>query len=487
MHNFTLKEICSGLRKREFSTVDLVLHYFERIESSQRDLNSFISNRSRKELIEEAKAADSARSHGDDRPLLGLPIAHKDLFCTRGIPTTCGSKTLANFIPPYDAFVVERLKKAGTILLGKTNLDEFAMGSSNEHSYFGRVANPWALDRVSGGSSGGSAAAVAARLVPIATGTDTGGSVRLPASYCNLVGFKPTYGTISRWGMIAFSSSLDQAGLFGRSVADIAPIFEELAKHDPRDATSTLNPDLSIDLNPRPEIIKGLKIGLIKEFFSENLDPETKAMVLRATDKYKEMGAELCEVSFPLFDYSLPCYYIIACSECSSNLARYDGIRYGYRTEKSKNLDNFYRKNRGQGLGDEVKHRIILGVHALSSEFYNDCFLKAQKLRRLLSNQLKGLFQEVDILLTPTANREALKFGEKMNDRVGMYMTDTFTTPASLLGTCALSLPAGLKNGLPIGFQLIGSPGQDQRLLEIAHQFQLVTDYHLAIPRKFVD
>ncbi len=479
MHEKTIAELKQGLANKEFSATELTEHYLNRIKKYDSALNSFITLCEENALVE-AKLADQAIASGKTEALTGIPIAHKDIFCTTGIKTSCGSRMLDNFIAPYDATFVEKYKAAGSILLGKTNMDEFAMGSSNESSFYGPVKNPWDLKCVPGGSSGGSSAAVAARLVPMASGTDTGGSIRQPAALCGITGIKPTYGRISRYGMIAFASSFDQAGIFTYTAEDAAIMLNVAAGHDVKDSTSvdTPVPDYTKELN---QSLKGLKIGLPKEYFIDDLDKNTAAKIHEAIEVYRRLGASIHEISLPNTELGIPVYYIIAPAECSSNLARYDGVRYGYRCENPKDLMDLYIRSRTEGFGEEVKRRILTGTYVLSSGFYDAYYLKAQKIRRLISNDFKAAFEQVDLILSPTTPAPAFEIGSKQ-DPVSMYLCDIFTVSANLAGIPAISIPAGFVGNLPIGLQLMGNYFSESRLLNAAHMYQRETDWHKKIP-----
>ncbi|MFV1872218.1 MAG: Asp-tRNA(Asn)/Glu-tRNA(Gln) amidotransferase subunit GatA [Oleiphilus sp.] len=483
MFNKTVKELSTGLAKGEFSSTELTKHFLNRIETLDSGINSFITVTAETALAE-AAAADQCIAQGNAGPWTGIPLAHKDIFCTAGIKTTCGSKMLDNFISPYDATLVSNFKHAGAVCLGKTNMDEFAMGSSNETSFFGKVINPWSqdVDLVPGGSSGGSAAAVAARLTPIATATDTGGSIRQPASLCGLTGLKPTYGRVSRYGMIAFASSLDQAGPMARTAEDAAMMLNVMSGHDPKDSTSINKdvPDYTQDLN---KSIKGLKIGLPKEFFNEHLSPELQSVLQTAIKELTSLGAEFKEISLPHSDLSVPAYYVIAPAECSANLSRFDGVRFGHRCDDPKDLMDLYLRSRSEGFGQEVKRRILIGTYALSAGYYDAYYRKAQQVRRLIKNDFVEAFKDVDIILGPTSPSEAFGFNAKGDDPVKMYLEDIFTISTNLAGLPGMSLPAGLINKLPIGMQLIGNYFDEARMLNVAHQFQTVTDWHTLAPK----
>jgi aspartyl-tRNA(Asn)/glutamyl-tRNA(Gln) amidotransferase subunit A len=480
MHTKTIVEQLAALKSGDISSRELTQLYLDRIKVLGKRYNTFITTTG--ELALEAAAqADADRANGREHPLGGIPIAHKDIFCTKGIKTSCGSRMLDNFISPYDATVVQNLSSAGAILIGKTNMDEFAMGSSNENSYYGTVRNPWDLERVPGGSSGGSATAVAARLCSAATGTDTGGSIRQPASLCGISGLKPTYGRISRWGMVAFASSLDQAGPMTRTAADAALMLGSMAGHDPKDSTSLIDPvpDYCATLN---DSISGKKLGLCKEYFEGGLDPRVQQCIMDAVLELEKMGAVISEVSLPNTKQSVPAYYVIAPAECSANLARYDGVRFGHRCENPKDLDDLYRRSRSEGFGTEVKRRIMLGTFALSAGYYDAYYRKAQQIRRLIKNDFVGAFNEVDMLIGPISPTPAFRIGEKIGDPVTMYMQDIFTIARNLAGLPAASFPAGFVDGLPVGMQVIGNYLDEGSILQLGHQFQKCTDWHQRAP-----
>ncbi|MDZ7889798.1 MAG: Asp-tRNA(Asn)/Glu-tRNA(Gln) amidotransferase subunit GatA [Pseudomonas sp.] len=483
MQQLTLAEIARALAAKEFSASELSSHLLARIKALDPQLNSFISL-TEELAMSQAKAADSRRAAGESGALLGAPLAHKDLFCTQGIRTSCGSKILDNFKAPYDATVVDKLAAAGTVTLGKLNMDEFAMGSSNESSYYGAVKNPWDLSRVPGGSSGGSAAAVAARLIPAATGTDTGGSIRQPAALTNLTGLKPTYGRVSRWGMIAYASSLDQGGPLARTAEDCALLLQAMAGFDAKDSTSV---DQPIDdyLAALSQPLNGLRIGLPKEYFGAGLDPRIADKVMAVVEALKKLGATVKDISLPNMQHAIPAYYVIAPAEASSNLSRFDGVRFGYRCENPVNLEDLYKRSRGEGFGAEVKRRIMVGTYALSAGYYDAYYLKAQKIRRLIKNDFVAAFNDVDVILGPTTPNLAWKLGEKNNDPVAQYLEDIYTITANLAGIPGLSMPAGFVDGLPVGVQLLAPYFQEGRLLNVAHQYQQVTDWHTQAPAGF--
>src|SRR5690554_261539 len=481
MHDKTITELAAALKAGEFSSVELTEALLRRIEAHNPELNAFITV-TREPALQAAREADAARAAGKAGPLTGIPIAHKDIFCTAGVRTSCGSKMLNSFVSPYDATVVEKLKAAGVVMLGKTNMDEFAMGSSNETSYYGPVKNPWKLDAVPGGSSGGSAAAVAARLVPGVTATDTGGSIRQPAAMCGISGLKPTYGRVSRYGMIAFASSLDQGGPMARTAEDLALLLNNMAGFDPRDSTCIDRevPDYTATLN---EPLKGLKIGLPKEYFSDQLSPAMEEQVRNAVREYEKLGATVKEVSLPNAKLAIAAYYVIAPAEASANLSRFDGVRYGYRCADPKDLDDLYTRTRAEGFGNEVKRRILVGTYALSAGYFDAYYLKAQKVRRLIQQDFINAFKEVDVLMSPVSPTPAFKQGEKNTDLVSMYLEDVFTIAINLAGIPAMSVPAGFVDGLPVGLQIIGDYFSEARLLNAAHQFQQVTDWHQREPQ----
>ncbi len=480
MHNKSVAELSAGLQKGEFSSEELTQAYLERIETLDKNLNSFITVTAEQALTA-ARNADQMRQAGKAGSLTGIPVAQKDIFCTEGVRTSCGSKMLDNFISPYNATVVERLNAAGMVMLGKTNMDEFAMGSSNENSYYGPVRNPWDQKAVPGGSSGGSAAAVAAQIAPLATGTDTGGSIRQPASLCGVTGLKPTYGRISRYGMIAFASSLDQAGPLARSAEDAAMVLNAMAGFDPHDSTSVDRevPDYTANLT---ESIEGLRIGLPAEFFAEGLDDGIANVIQAALKEYEKMGAKLVDISLPNSGLSVPTYYVVAPAECSSNLSRFDGVRFGYRCDDPLDLEDLYKRSRGEGFGAEVKRRIMIGTYALSAGYYDAYYLKAQQLRRLISDDFRQAFEQVDVIMGPTAPSVAFDIGEKSDDPVSMYLSDIYTIAVNLAGLPGMSIPAGFVDNRPVGLQVIGNYFTESRLLNVAHQYQLATNWHRQVP-----
>ena len=480
MIDYSITELSNALRSGKFSSVELVQHYLQRIEAIDPQLNSFITITEQQALAAAANA-DALLRQGNDSPLLGIPIGHKDIFCTDGVRTSCGSKMLDNFIAPYSATAVSKLNDAGTISLGKLSMDEFAMGSSNETSFYGAVNNPWDTERVPGGSSGGSAAAVAAKLVVAATGTDTGGSIRQPAAFCGVTGIKPTYGRVSRYGMVAFSSSLDQGGIFARSAEDAALLLQTMSGHDPLDSTSIDQPapDLTSGIN---QSIAGLRIGVVKEFFSEELDGQVATAVQTALAELEKLGAVLVDISLPKNKLAIPAYYVIASAEASANLARYDGVRYGHRADDPVDLEDLYKRSRTEGFGTEVKRRILTGTFVLSSGYYDAYYLQAQKVRRLIRDEFVEQFKEVDLIAGPTTPTTAFKKRAHSDDPVAMYLSDIYTTAVNLAGLPALSIPGPAVDGLPVGLQLIGNFLQEDLLLRTAHQLQQATDWHLQSP-----
>jgi aspartyl-tRNA(Asn)/glutamyl-tRNA(Gln) amidotransferase subunit A len=483
MHDKTIVELAKGLRNKEFSSTELTRTYLDRIAAINPTLNAFVTVTG-EQALSQAGVADRRLAAGDAGLLTGIPIAQKDIFCTQGVRTSCGSRMLDNFIAPYDATVVEHFQQAGAVMLGKLNMDEFAMGSSNETSYYGPVRNPWNTETVPGGSSGGSAAAVAARLAPGATGTDTGGSIRQPASFCGITGLKPTYGLVSRYGMIAFASSLDQGGPMARTAEDCALMLQVMAGFDPKDSTSVDRPvpDYAAGLN---QSLEGLRIGLPKEFFGEGLDADIARLIDEAVGEYQKLGATVKEVALPNMNLSAPAYYVVAPAECSSNLARFDGVRFGYRCENPKDLADLYTRSRGEGFGAEVKRRILIGTYVLSAGYYDAYYLKAQKIRRLISEDFKQAFEEVDVIMGPTSPSVAFRFGEKSADPIAMYLSDIYTIAVNLAGLPGMSVPVGFSKGLPVGMQIIGNYFSESRLLNIAHRYQQVTDWHVQAPKAF--
>ena len=478
----TLKQLSQALAAKEVSSVELSTLFLDRIERLNPDINAFVTV-DREKTLAMAAAADARIAAGTAGPLTGIPIAQKDIFCAEGWRTTCGSKMLADFVAPYDATVIEKMHRdAGLVSLGKTNMDEFAMGSSNETSFFGPVKNPWDRTRVPGGSSGGSAAAIAARLAPAATGTDTGGSIRQPAALCNLTGLKPTYGVVSRYGMIAYASSLDQGGPMGATAEDCALLLNTMAGFDARDSTSLERPaeDYTRSLE---QPLAGLRIGLPKEFFAAGCDAGVMAAVQEAINEYRRLGATIVDVSLPNSHLSVPAYYVIAPAEASSNLSRFDGVRYGYRAPDYGNLDDMYMKTRAQGFGEEVKRRILIGTYVLSHGYYDAYYLQAQRIRRLIANDFVDAFRSCDVILGPTSPTTAFKLGEKSADPVQMYLSDIYTIAVNLAGLPGMALPCGFAGGLPVGLQLIGNYFDEARLLNVAHRYQQATDWHQRRPQ----
>ncbi|MEI7948699.1 MAG: Asp-tRNA(Asn)/Glu-tRNA(Gln) amidotransferase subunit GatA [Gammaproteobacteria bacterium] len=473
-------ELARSLARKDFTSVELTRAYLERIDQHNPQLNAYVTVTGEQALVQ-AQAADQARAAGTAAPYAGIPFAHKDIFCTSGVRTACGSRMLDNFIAPYDATVVEKMRQAGMVMLGKTNMDEFAMGSSNETSWYGPVKNPWNHTLVPGGSSGGSAAAVAAHLCPAATATDTGGSIRQPASFCGLTGIKPTYGRISRWGMIAFASSLDQAGVLTRSAEDAAILMQMMSGFDPKDSTSVdvPVPDYLATLD---QPLKGLRIGLPKQHFAVGLNPEVEKQIRAALSEFEKQGAVLKEISLDNSHLSVSAYYVLAPAEASANLSRYDGVRFGYRCDKPVDLEDMYKRTRGEGFGDEVKRRIMIGTYALSAGYYDAYYIKAQKVRRLIKDDFDRAFREVDVIMGPTSPHTAFPLGSKTKDPVTMYLEDIYTIAVNLAGLPGLSVPAGLVNGLPIGLQIVGRDFSEAQLLNLAHRFQQATDWHTHTP-----
>lgn len=483
LHHLSVHELADGLKNKQFSSHELVEHFTSRIDSLDGQINSFIT-KDFDNALKHAELADKLRAEGDARPLLGVPMAHKDNLCTQGVLTSAGSKILSNFVSPYNATVVENIANAGFVSLGKLNMDEFAMGSDNESSYFGAVHNPWDTARVPGGSSGGSAAAVASGFVPVATGSDTGGSIRQPASFCGITGIKPTYGRVSRYGMIAYASSLDQAGTFGKSALDCAYLLAPMTGHDPKDATSINRPSedyvadiLATDTDGKP--LTGKKIGVAKAYFGAGLDSEVEKSIRTALAKYEELGAEIVEVDITDPAVTLATYYLLAPAEASSNLSRYDGVRFGYRCENPKDLHDLYTRSRSEGFGAEVQRRIIMGTYALSAGYFDAYYTKAQKVRRLIVDDFKKAFEKCDIIASPTAPTPAYKLGESL-DPASIYLLDVYTIGVNLAGLPALSHPVGQANGLPVGLQLISKHWAESELLKTAHIYQSHTDFHQA-------
>ncbi len=483
MLNQPLAELSRALAAGDFSSVELTEFFLERVESRDRALNGFITVTAERAL-DQARQADSRRRSNDASPLTGVPYAHKDLFCTRGVLTTCGSKMLHNFRSPYDATVTEKLNAAGMVMLGKTNMDEFAMGSSGETSHFGPTRNPWDVERVPGGSSSGSAAAVAARLAPCATGTDTGGSVRQPASLCGVTGLKPTYGRVSRYGIVAYASSLDQAGVFGVSAEDCALLLGEIAGFDAKDSTSADRPTPDY-VRALEQDVKGLRVGVPVEYLSEGVDPGVKSVIEDAIRCFAGMGCEIVEITLPASRLAIPAYYVLAPAECSSNLARYDGVRYGYRCELPEDLEDLYFRSRAEGFGAEVKRRILIGTYVLSKGYYDAYYLKAQRARRKIRDDFIAAFGRVDAILGPVSPTTAFRLGEKSDDPVKMYLSDVYTIAINLAGLPGLALPAGFSDELPVGMQLIGNHFSEASLLALGHRYQRETDWHRRVPPGF--
>ncbi len=481
MLNYSLKQMGAALRAKEISSVELTRLYLERIAAHNPVYNAYITT-DEKTSLEQACLADEMLAKGEAQPLTGIPIAQKDIFCAKGWRTTCGSRMLSDFIAPYDAHVIEQFNKAGAINLGKTNMDEFAMGSSNETSYFGSVRNPWDQERVPGGSSGGAAAAVAARLCAAATGTDTGGSIRQPAALCGISGIKPTYGTVSRYGMIAFASSLDQAGPMARSAEDCALLLNLMTGFDERDSTSLQREkeDYARDLD---QPLKGLRIGLPKEFFAEGLSSDVASRVEEALSEYRKLGAVTVDISLPNSRLAVPVYYVLAPAEASSNLSRYDGVRYGYRAPEYADLSEMYEQSRSQGFGAEVKRRIMIGTYVLSHGYYDAYYLQAQKIRRLIAQDFAEAFKSCDVIMGPTSPSTSFRLGEKGDDPVQMYLSDIYTIAVNLAGLPGMSIPCGFgANNMPAGLQIIGNYFDEARMLNVAHQYQLATDWHSRSP-----
>ena len=482
MSNATIKELSAQLAAKACSSVELAQEFINKINVLNKDLGCYVTVDAARTLAQ-AQAADARRAAGNAGPLTGVPLAHKDIFCAKGWLTTCGSKMLANFVAPYDAHVVERCDAAGMVTLGKTNMDEFAMGSSNETSYFGAVRNPWNRERVPGGSSGGSAAAVAARLAPAATGTDTGGSIRQPAALTGICGLKPTYGLVSRYGMIAFASSLDQAGPMARTAEDLGLLLNVMAGHDRRDSTSLERPaeDYNRDL-AKP--LKGLRVGLPKEFFAAGMSADVQKAIEAAIAEYKKLGATVVDISLPNMGLSVPVYYVLAPAEASSNLSRFDGVRYGYRAAEYTDLLDMYKRSRGEGFGAEVKRRILIGTYVLSHGYYDAYYIRAQKLRRLIAQDFVAAFRHCDVIMGPTSPPTAVRIGEKSSAPVQMYLSDIYTIAVNLAGLPGMSIPCGFDGGgLPVGLQIIGNYFDEARMLNVAHQYQLATDWHRRAPQ----
>lgn len=483
MHNYTIAELRKMLDTKKISSQELTQHYLKRIHQHQESLNAFITVCDDTAMAQ-ARIADQRIQQGSIEALTGIPLAQKDIFCTKGIKTTCASKMLDNFIAPYESTVTQKFLDAGSVMLGKTNMDEFAMGSSNETSFYGVVKNPWDLETVPGGSSGGSSAAVAAQLAPAATATDTGGSIRQPAALAGICGIKPTYGSVSRYGMIAFASSLDQAGPMGKTAEDLAMLLNCMTGFDAKDSTSInrTHVDYTSQLH---QPLKGLRIGIPKDFFDERLDSKMADTIQTAIHVFESQGATLHEIKLPYNDIATAAYYVIAPAECSSNLSRFDGVRYGYRCNNPKNLLDLYMRSRDEGFGAEVKRRILVGTYALSSKFYDACYLKAQKIRRLVRQDFLTAFENVDIIMGPTSPTTAFKIGERSKDPIQMYLSDMYTIAVNLAGLPGMSIPAGFINNMPVGLQIIGNYFDEARMLNIAHQYQQLTDWHKQVPKNF--
>lgn len=483
LHEKSLAELSAGLAAREFSSLELTKALLDRIAAHNDSLNAFVTVTA-EQALDAAKSADADRASGNTGPLCGLPVIHKDIFCTKGIRTSCGSKMLDNFVSPYDATVVEKLAAAGAVVLGKANMDEFAMGSSNETSFYGAVKNPWNLSCSPGGSSGGSSASVAARFAPVATGTDTGGSIRQPAALTGTVGIKPTYGRVSRYGMIAFASSLDQAGIISRTAEDAASVLGVMAGFDERDSTSIDQPvpDYVASLG---DSVKGLRVGIVRQHFDAGLEEDTGAKVKDAIAMLESLGATAVEVDLPNIDLSVPTYYVVAPAECSSNLSRFDGVRFGHRAADAKDLLDLYCRSRGEGFGDEVKRRVMTGTYVLSAGYYDAYYLKAQQVRQLIADDFRKAFEKVDVIAGPTTPSPAFKLGDKVDDPIKMYLNDIYTIGANLAGLPAISVPCGFVDALPVGLHLVGPHFEEATLLRIAHQYQQHTDWHKAVPEAF--
>lgn len=480
MFEQSISTLAQKLRNKDISSVELTRHFLERITKLDPQLNSYITV-TEQAALKQAAIADSLLLSGKGTSLTGIPIAHKDLFCTEGTLTTCGSKMLSNFVPPYESTVTSRIQQAGAVMLGKTNMDEFAMGSSNENSFYGAVKNPWNLNTVPGGSSGGSAAAIAAGLAVAATGTDTGGSIRQPASFCGITGLKPTYGRVSRFGMIAYASSLDQGGPMAKSAEDCAHLMQAMAGFDEKDSTSSETPNDDYLANINAPLI-GLKIGLPKEYFGDGLDSKVADVIMTAVKEFEKLGATIKEISLPNLQLSIPSYYVIAPSEASSNLSRFDGVRFGHRCDDPKDLLDMYMRSRAEGFGSEVQKRIMVGTYALSEGYYDAYYLKAQKIRRLIKEDFVKALSEVDVIMGPVAPTTAFDLGSKTSDPVAMYLEDIYTLSVNLAGIPAMSVPAGFVDDMPVGLQIMGDYFAEAKLLNVAHQYQQHTDWHLQSP-----
>ncbi len=482
MFNDSLKQLSKRLASREISSVELTTEFLERIRKLNPCYNAFITVDEEKSLAQ-ARHADQKIAAGEMDALTGIPVAQKDIFCAKGWLTTCGSRMLSNFVSPYDAGVIERFNQAGAVNIGKTNMDEFAMGSSNETSYFGLVRNPWDIAAVPGGSSGGSASAIAARMAPVATGTDTGGSIRQPAALCGISGIKPTYGTVSRYGMIAFASSLDQGGPMAKSAEDLALMLNVMTGFDERDSTS-LQREKEDYVRDLDKPLSGLRIGLPREYFAEGMSSDVEKAIAQALDEYRKLGAEMVDVSLPNSSLSIPVYYVLAPAEASSNLSRFDGVRYGYRTQRYQDLAEMYRNTRAEGFGAEVKRRILIGTYVLSHGYYDAYYIKAQKLRRLIAQDFSDAFTQCDVIMGPTTPAVAFDLGEKSSDPIQMYLSDIYTSATNLAGLPGMSIPVGFGDKMrPVGLHIIGDYFSEARMLNIAHQYQLTTDWHLKMPK----
>lgn len=484
MHTLSIREMSEKLHAGEITSVQLTQHYLDRIAQYDGELNAYVTV-TPELAIQMAEEADVRLKNGSADLLTGIPVAHKDIFCTDGVKTSCSSKMLDNFIAPYDAHVVTQLKKVGMPILGKTNMDEFAMGSSSESSYYGPTKNPWDHSAVPGGSSGGAAAVIAAGLAPMATGTDTGGSIRQPAAFCGITGIKPTYGSVSRFGIIAYASSFDQAGPMTRSAEDSAWMLNAMAGFDERDSTSLERetPDYTAQLG---DSLVGLKVGVPAEYFGEGLDADVAKVIKNAIAEVEKLGAEVIEVHLPNKDLAVPSYYVLAPAEASSNLSRFDGVRFGYRCEQPADLQDLYRRSRSEGFGAEVKRRIMVGAYALSAGYYDAYYLKAQKLRRMVRDDFTAAFEKCDVIMGPVAPSTAFNIGEKSDDQVSMYLSDLYTIPVNLAGLPAISVPAGFVNKRPVGLHIVGPYFSEAKLLNIGHQYQQVTDWHKQMPAQYV-
>ena len=478
----SVKEILSAIKNKDVSATELTNSYLSKIKQRDDDLNCFITL-TEEQALDKAREIDGEISKNKFRVLAGLPIAQKDIFCTKNIKTSCGSKMLDNFVSPYDATVIEKLNNAGTIMLGKTNMDEFAMGSSNETSFYGAVKNPWDTEYVPGGSSGGSASAVAARISPCSTGTDTGGSIRQPASLCGICGLKPTYGRVSRFGMIAFASSLDQAGLFTTDALDAAILLKEISGHDEKDSTSSNVEVPDYQAYCLDEAKHDFTIGIPEEF-TKDLNDDVKKVFYESVKILEKIGCKVKTINLEYTGLGVSAYQVVAPAECSSNLSRFDGVRFGHRSDNSSDLESLYRESRSEGFGKEVKRRILIGTYALSAGYYDAYYLKAQKVRNLIANDFSNAFNQVDLIIGPTTPDKAFKIGEKMNDPIAMYLSDVYTVSTNLAGLPAMSIPMGFKDGMPLGLQIIGNHFDEKNILKISHLYQKETDWHKREPGK---